>query len=1120
MKRFLFSVLLVTPLSSIADNSKVDVNLRAKTFTKPDEFKIDVWADNSLTKNPSYFYFDSKGRMFMTELYRIGKGVEDVRRFSKEATIADIEIETLDDRLDLYKNFSAEFPDNQKPGVPDKIVLIEDANNDGIADSSKVFADGFNKPLEGLGVGVIERDGKVYYTNIPSLWVLEDEDKDGVSDKREELLTGFGTRVSFLGHDLHGLVWGPAGKLYWSLGDRGYDITTKEGDTLHQPNHGAVFRSDPDGSNLEVFYHGLRNPQELVFDEFGNLFTADNDGDRSDTERVNHLIEGGDSGWHAGHQTIMSFTDKLELRSAKYTGDKDIPVAWLTNDMSIPRNDNQPAYMLPGILKLLRGPSGFTYNPTNYLGEKWRNTFFIAHYGGSQSGSYISTFKTKEHGASFLPIEKTTFLKGVNVSDIDFGPDGRFYISEFNFGGWSNVNEGAIYALDLLEAPANLVKQHNEFHDVLLADYSTKSVSELADLLATDHQRIRQQAQFELAKRGQQAFVQFDALAHDPSKDVFSRIHSIWGLSQLVLNHSIQKEKLASLIPLLNDKNEQVRIQSARVLGDHKAKFAESALIKALADNDGQVAMYAAIGLGRMGSSGAVSTVINKLVEVSDKDLWLRHGLVMALKGVDKKYWIQHKSAKSKDVRMAVLLALRELKDDQVADFLHDDSIAIVDEAILAIGDKALTSVRSKVAELLDSKRIANTDVQEFVHHRIINANFNEGRAEDAKRLLAYAAVKGLKERLASEALAAIEGWNDLNPIDTITGLPSLANKSRADISQLVLQYLPKILENTEGKALVQAMSIAQQFNYQLSEDVLAKIAQDPNAKSNIRIQALDLLAERFPAQGIATAKKLLDSKALEVKAGALVLVLDKDHAAGTEKVEQLLTSGSVALQKIALSTISTKTTAKIDAWLASKLEALMVGTGENAITLELLSAVEKNSSSKVTALYSEYQQKMQSSDLLTQFSGALAGGDKQVGRDIFYTNGAAQCIRCHIINKKGSNVGPDLSAIGSQRSAEYLLQALVDPSGAIAPGYGTFNLTMHNGSKVSGVFTAETDNTIELEQEGKLHRYNKSDIKDIQRPASGMPPMNYMLSKAEIRDVVAFLSSLKGKGKKAKISH
>ncbi|MGJ8692687.1 MAG: PVC-type heme-binding CxxCH protein [Thalassotalea sp.] len=1089
-----------------------DAQTRMKAFAIPDQLKAELWADQSQTQNPSFFSFDGKGRMLITELDRINRGVGDVRSFSKAKLIDDIYIQTSADRLAMYKKYAADKPLSHYTQSSDQIRLVADTNGDGRADQSNIFATGFNDALDGLGVGVIERDGKVLYTNIPNLWQLEDTNNDGVADKRESLQSGFGTRVSFMGHDMHGLVWGPDGRLYWSLGDRGYSFTSKEGKTFHAPNEGAIFRANADGSNIEVFYTGVRNPQELVFDEYGNLFTADNDGDQSDTERVNHLIEGGDSGWHAGHQTIMSFTKKLQLRSYQYTGDAGVPVSWLVNDMSVPRKNNQPAYMLPGIGQLLTGPSGFTYNPSNYLGEQYRNSFFVALYAGSSAGSYISSFKTEENGASFLMTDFTRFSSGINAPDVDFGPDGRLYVSEFNYGGWDSRNEGAIFAISPKNESAKTRVRNQRFQQLLTADYSQKTFRELTDLLAIDHQKIRQNAQFELAKRDTKGLQIFQKLALDKTQTTFSRIHSIWGLSQFVFETPVSVDILKSLLPLVHDQNEQVRIQTVKVLGDHNASFARQALLSALTDKHPQVKMNAAIALGRIGEISAVAPVVQAIIDNGDQDLWLRHAYVMALKGIDKKYWFAHKDHLSKSVRLAVLLALRALSDQEVAYFLHDKERALVEEAIVAITDKALINKRGESAKLLNANLPAANDVQAYFHHRLINANYNEGQLADAKRILAYATHQQLPNRLVAEALAAIEGWDEVNPIDTITGLPTTANKNRADITTAVHQYLPIIISNAKGSALVQAMRIADKYHYQLPSQSLMAIANDVATDEDIRVQSLKMLATRKDIDLADISVNLLTDDSKKVLANSLGLLIESDKKLALTTLKQFLASTSLKQNIAALTQVNKVDDADINQILVRYLTDLLADKLAPQLTIELLEATEQHKNAEIQALVSQYQNKLQSQDLMGQYAATLTGGDLKTGREIFHGGGAAQCIRCHRVNNFGqSYVGPDLTGLASRYDDAYILQALIEPSAAVAPGFGVVSLTLNNGEKISGQFKAETEQDITLTHKGNKHSvYQKDKIKDLQRPMSGMPPMNYILTKREIRDLLAYLTSLK----------
>jgi quinoprotein glucose dehydrogenase len=144
-------------------------------------------------------------------------------------------------------------------------------------------------------------------------------------------------------------------------------------------------------------------------------------------------------------------------------------------------------------------------------------------------------------------------------------------------------------------------------------------------------------------------------------------------------------------------------------------------------------------------------------------------------------------------------------------------------------------------------------------------------------------------------------------------------------------------------------------------------------------------------------------------------------------------------------------------------------------------------------------------------YSEALFGGNRSEGRIIFNYNSAAQCTRCHAIKNEGGDVGPNLSAIGSTLTREQILQALIEPSARLAPGYGNVTLTLKDGQEVFGILAKETDTEVTI---------TTSDAEPIVVPVariakrenipSSMPAMGDVLSKREIRDVVEFLTGLK----------
>jgi quinoprotein glucose dehydrogenase len=88
----------------------------------------------------------------------------------------------------------------------------------------------------------------------------------------------------------------------------------------------------------------------------------------------------------------------------------------------------------------------------------------------------------------------------------------------------------------------------------------------------------------------------------------------------------------------------------------------------------------------------------------------------------------------------------------------------------------------------------------------------------------------------------------------------------------------------------------------------------------------------------------------------------------------------------------------------------------------------------------------------------------------------------------------------------------MLDPGAKVAPGYGIQMLELNDGSSATGIQTSETAEAIVLKSpDGKLTTFPKASIKSAAKPMSVMPPMKQLLTVREMRDLVAFLSTLKG---------
>ncbi|HEX8311870.1 MAG TPA: PVC-type heme-binding CxxCH protein, partial [Chthoniobacteraceae bacterium] len=179
---------------------------------------------------------------------------------------------TWDDRGRLWVATMVDYP-HVLPGVPpnDKILILEDTNQDGKADKCSVWADGLYMPT-GFELG----DGGAYVGLQPNVEFLKDTDGDGKADFREKILHGFGTEDSH--HAVHAFQWTPEGALVFHEGVF-HNTQTETPYGRVRVKDAAVFRYDPRPQRFSVLVsYGFANPWGHVFDRWGSNFLADASG--------------------------------------------------------------------------------------------------------------------------------------------------------------------------------------------------------------------------------------------------------------------------------------------------------------------------------------------------------------------------------------------------------------------------------------------------------------------------------------------------------------------------------------------------------------------------------------------------------------------------------------------------------------------------------------------------------------------------------------------------------------------------------------------------------------------------------------------------------------------------
>lgn len=138
--------------------------------------------------------------------------------------------------------------------------------------------------------------------------------------------------------------------------------------------------------------------------------------------------------------------------------------------------------------------------------------------------------------------------------------------------------------------------------------------------------------------------------------------------------------------------------------------------------------------------------------------------------------------------------------------------------------------------------------------------------------------------------------------------------------------------------------------------------------------------------------------------------------------------------------------------------------------------------------------------------------GDTANGAKIFF-NASPGCVNCHVVQGRGTELGPNLSEIGTKLGKDALIEAILEPSAGVSFGFEAFSFTLKNGDEAYGIIASETGEEVAVKAVGGIiTRLKKADIESRQQSKLSIMPagLQAAMTTQELVDLVEYLSSLR----------
>ncbi|MBL9116457.1 MAG: c-type cytochrome [Verrucomicrobiaceae bacterium] len=362
----------------------------AASMQLPEGFKCVVFAAEPDVQQPIALAWDPKGRLWVAECYTY-----------------------------------AENPQRWDTKLRDRIIILEDKDNDGKHDGRKVFYDQATY-LTSVEVG----HGGVWMLAEGGLSFIPDKNKDDVPDGPPELLLdGFNTKT--IGHNIvNGLRWGPDG---WLYGRHGITDTSAIGapgtplDKRTKMNCG-LWRYHPTRRVFEVVLHGGTNSWGHDWDANGELFW------------INTVIG------HLFHGIPGSYTDRMfgtHLNSHVY---ETLPM--IADHYHFDIGNEKWSDIRNGVSsKTLELGGGHAHvGMMIYNGGLWPEKYKGRVFTCNLHGNRINVERLDRQGCGFVGKHEPDFMqakdKWFRGIELSTGPDGNVFVLDWSDSGECHDNDG------------------------------------------------------------------------------------------------------------------------------------------------------------------------------------------------------------------------------------------------------------------------------------------------------------------------------------------------------------------------------------------------------------------------------------------------------------------------------------------------------------------------------------------------------------------------------------------------------------------------------------------------------------------------------------------------------